>query len=50
MLSIEQTSTFLEAIVNNNALGITILDKEGVTIFRNKISEKISGIKNYLEW
>ena len=46
MLSREEVSTLLEAIVNNDSLGVTIIDKKGVTIFRNKISEKISGVKS----
>jgi len=37
---------FLEAIVNNSFVGTTIIDKDGYIIFRNKISEEISGIKN----
>jgi transcriptional regulator with PAS, ATPase and Fis domain len=35
----------LEAIGSNHHVGVTIIDKDGLIIFRNKISEDVSGIK-----
>lgn len=46
LISNEKASTFLEAIVNNNSLGITIIDHRGIIIFRNRGHEEISGISN----
>ena len=36
----------LDAILNNNYVGMTIVDKNGMILYRNKISEEISGIRN----
>jgi len=36
----------LDAIANNKYIGMTIFDKDGTIVFRNKGSEEVSGIKN----
>jgi len=46
MFTTENSMEILKGIVNNPYVGMTILDENGVIIFRNKISEEISGIKN----
>ena len=46
MLSMEESSTLLEAIANNDSLGITIINDKGIIIFRNRWNEQITGIKN----
>ena len=46
LISAEKASALLDAIANNNSLGITIIDNEGIIIFRNRGHEEISGISN----
>lgn len=46
MISIEMALPILEAIGNNDSVGVTLLDKNGTIIFRNRGNEEISGIKN----
>lgn len=46
MISTKKASALLNAIANNNSVGITILDSEGNIIFRNKGNEMLSGISN----
>ncbi len=41
-----EASKFLNAIANNDYVGMTIINKDGYVVFRNKVSEEISGIKN----
>jgi len=42
----DQGNMLLDAIGNNKYIGMTILDKDGIIVFRNKGSEEVSGIKN----
>ncbi|MBW1783851.1 MAG: sigma 54-interacting transcriptional regulator [Deltaproteobacteria bacterium] len=46
MASVAQSKMLLDAIANNKYIGMTIFDKEGIIVFRNKGSEELSGIKN----
>jgi transcriptional regulator with PAS, ATPase and Fis domain len=46
MNSSDQGNVLLGAIGNNRYVGMTILDKDGTIVFRNKGSEEVSGIKN----
>lgn len=46
MVSGEKGLELLKAIGKNDSIGITILDKDGIIIFRNRVNEEISGIKN----
>ena len=42
----EQSKILLDAIANNKFIGMTIFDKNGTIVFRNRGSEEVSGIKN----
>lgn len=42
----DNEKALLDAIVNNRYVGMTIINKDGVILFRNKISEEISGVAN----
>ncbi len=46
MDTMEQSKILLDAIANNQFIGMTIFDKNGTIVFRNKGSEDLSGIKN----
>jgi len=46
MFNVGQSKMFLDAIANNKYIGMTIFDKDGTIVFRNKGSEEVSGIKN----
>lgn len=46
MESEEINKQFFEAIVNNNYIGISIIDANGKIIFRNKGAEEVTGINN----
>ena len=46
LISNQKALALLEAIGNNNSLGITIIDDRGVVVFRNRGHEEISGISN----
>ena len=46
MISMETALPILKAIGNNDCIGVTLIDKDGTLIFRNKGQEEISGIKN----
>ena len=42
----DEKAVLIDALISNPYVGITIFDKNGSIIFRNKINEDISGIKN----
>lgn len=42
----DEKARFIDALANNPYIGICILDKDGTTVFRGKINEELSGIKN----
>jgi transcriptional regulator with PAS, ATPase and Fis domain len=46
MINGQKSLELLKAIGKNDSIGITILDKDGIVIFRNMVNEQISGIKN----
>ena len=46
MINGEKGLELLKAIGKNDSIGITILDKDGIIIFRNRVNEEISGIRN----
>lgn len=46
MISGQKGLELLKAIGKNDSIGITILDKAGIILFRNMINEQISGVKN----
>jgi transcriptional regulator with PAS, ATPase and Fis domain len=46
MVTVEQSRVLLDAIANNRFIGMTIFDRNGKIVFRNKGSEEVSGIKN----
>ena len=46
MISGEDSLELIKAIGKNDSIGITIIDKSGIVIFRNRANEEVSGIKN----
>jgi len=46
MINGEKGLELLKAIGKNDSIGITILDKDGIITFRNRVNEEISGIRN----
>jgi len=46
MINGEKRLELIKAIGENDSIGITVINKDGVVIIRNRINEEISGIKN----
>lgn len=46
MLNLEQSRDYLDSIIHNKYIGVTVIDENGIIIYRNLKSEKGSGISN----